>query len=149
MPELKILAIDQATKTGWCCGDDLYGEWNLKTLRDEDASMKLIRFRSKLIEVIDAQGINLLVYERTGGRFKNDIIASSKLVAVIEVLCLERGISYTAFSAKDIKVFATGKGTASKEMMIKAAKEKYGYEGTSDNTADAIHIYHYAKSMYK
>ena len=39
-----------------------------------------------------------------------------------------------------IKKHATGKGNASKEMMIEAARKKLGYKDDDDNEADALWI---------
>ena len=146
--QLKILAIDQATKAGWCCGDDLYGCWNLSTRKDESIGSKLLCFKAKLKEIIELENIGLVVYERVAGQHAAAIIHASKMVAIIETLCEESGIQYTAYSASEIKKFATGKGNANKGAMIKAAQEKYGYDGTDDNVADAIHIYQLAKQDY-
>jgi Holliday junction resolvasome RuvABC endonuclease subunit len=145
---MKILALDQASSCGWCCGKDLYGCWNLNTLKDESQGMKMIRFRSKLKEIIESENIELVVYERVAGFHKNSIIHASKMVAIIETFCEENNIAYKAFSATEIKKFATGKGNANKEAMIKAATSKYNYTGINDNEADAIHLYHYAKSQF-
>lgn len=144
----KILALDQASNCGWCCGKDLYGVWDLNTRKDESSGMKMIRFRSKLKEVVTAEGINLIVYERVAGFHKNSIIHAAKMVAIIETFCEENQIAYVAFSATEIKKFATGKGNAKKEQMIIAAGSKYGYTGNDDNEADAIHLYHLTKSVY-
>lgn len=146
--QLKILAIDQASSCGWCCGDDLYGCWNLTTRRDESIGSKLLRFKAKLKEIINLEQIGLIVYERVAGQHATAIIHASKMVAIIETLCEEIGIQYTAYSATEIKRFATGKGNANKDAMVKAAQEKYGYDGTDDNIADAIHIYQLAKQNY-
>jgi len=144
--EIRILAIDQASKCGWCIGDDVYGTWDFSTKKDESQGMKMLRFRAKLREVCDLEKINVISYERVAGFHKSSLIHSAKMVAMIETFCEENGIEYRSFSASEIKKFATGKGNANKDAMIKAAKEKYGYEGDDDNTADAIHIYHLTKS---
>ncbi len=145
---MKILAIDQASDCGWAISKDIYGTWDLKTRKDESIGMKLLRFRSKLKEVCDTEKIDVIVYERVAGQFKASIIHAAKLVAIIESYCEEHGIEYKAYSAKEIKSFATGKGNAGKPAMIAAAKEKYGYDGESDNEADALHILHLAQQEF-
>lgn len=142
---MNILAIDQASNCGWAISKEIYGTWDLTTRKDESIGMKLLRFRSKLKEICDTEHIELIVYERVAGQFKASIIHAAKLVAIIESYCEENGINYKAYSAKEIKLFATGKGKAGKPLMIQAAKEKYGYDGTDDNIADALHILHLAK----
>jgi Holliday junction resolvasome RuvABC endonuclease subunit len=71
------------------------------------------------------------------------------MVAIIETFCIEHGINYTAFSASEIKKFATGKGNANKDAMVKAAHDKYGYTGKDDNIADALHILHLAMKTFQ
>jgi len=146
---IKILAIDQASKCGWAISNNIYGEWDLKTRKDESSGMKGLRFKSKLKEICELEKIELIVYERIAGRFKNALIHSAKLVAIIETYCEDNNINYRAYSAKEIKLFATGKGGASKQQMIKHAHDKLGYIGDSDNEADALWILHLAKDEYK
>lgn len=145
---IKILAIDQATKCGWCCGLDLNGVWDLTTKKDESTGMKLLRFKSKLREVYEKEKIDIVVYERVAGLYKNSIIHSAKMAGIIESFCEENNIQYRAYSAAEIKKFATGKGNANKQKMIEAA-QKYGIEIIDDNHADALHIYHLALQDFK
>jgi len=142
-----ILAIDQASNCGWAINNQIYGCWDLTTRRDEDSGMKMIRFRNKLKEICEAESVDIIVYERVAGQHKSSIIHSSKMVAIIEVFCKDNGLNYAAFSAKEIKQYATGKGNANKEAMVNAAK-KYGYEGDNDNIADALHIWNLAQEIY-
>jgi Holliday junction resolvasome RuvABC endonuclease subunit len=145
----KILAMDPASKFGWAITDNLYGEWDLTTRKDESMGMKLIRFRSKLDELYNLQKFDLIVYERPAGKHTNPIIHQSKLIAVIEEWCELNKIPYRAYSAGEIKKFATGKGNAGKPMMIESAKEKYDCSKLTDNEADALHLLHLAKQEYK
>lgn len=137
---MKVLALDIASTTGWCLDKGIYGTWDFKTRRDESMGMKLIRFRAKLKEVHELENIEIMIYERPAGRHASSVIHQAKLIAVMEEFCEEKGIEYRAYSAKEIKSFATGKGNAGKPAMIKAAKDKYGYTGSDDNEADAIHL---------
>ena len=57
-----ILALDVATHCGWAISKEIYGVWDLTPKRDESKGMKLIRFRSKLLEVIEANRISLIVF---------------------------------------------------------------------------------------
>ncbi|MDF3076155.1 MAG: crossover junction endodeoxyribonuclease RuvC [Sphingobacteriaceae bacterium] len=142
---MKILSIDQASNCGWCT-QNAYGCWDFTTRKDESSGMKMLRFRAKLAEVCKLEDISVIVYERVAGFHKNSIIHASKMVAIIETFCEEQGINYRAYSAAEIKKYATGKGNANKDKMIEAAGLKYGYTGSNDNEADAIHLYHLAKS---
>ena len=135
---IRILSLDIASVTGWAVSETEYGTWDFKTRKDESMGMKLIRFRSKLNEVLQLINFNLIVYERAAGRFKAAIIHEAKMIGLVEEWCEESKIAYRAYSATEIKKFATDKGNAGKPLMIAAAKEKLGYEGNDDNEADAL-----------
>ncbi len=142
---MNILSLDVATHCGWCT-DTTSGVWDLSIKRDESSGMRLIRFKSKLREVCNLEEINLVTFERSAGFHKNALIVQAELHGVLKIFCEENSIPYRAFSAAEIKKFATGKGNANKEAMVKAAREKYGYAGSDDNEADAIHIFKLTKS---
>ena len=59
-------------------------------------------------------------------------------LSTLQVYCEERNIPYRGIPAGTIKKHATGKGNASKQMMIDAAREKLGYTGDDDNEVDAL-----------
>lgn len=139
----RLLALDVATNTGFCCSAGS-GTWDLRPKRDESAGMRLIRFKAKLNEVVKADDIKLIVFERSAGFHQNAVIVQSELHGVLKLFCEENGIEYKAYSASEIKRFATGKGNAKKDAMIDAAKSKYGINVIDDNHADALHIYHFA-----
>lgn len=136
-----VLALDVATTTGWKT-PTASGTWNLKPNRGESESMRVVRFKSKVREMIAMEGVTLISYERPAGMHKSSIMVASEMVGVLKDLTVELGIDLACYSASEIKKFATGKGNAKKDAMIEAAKEKYGYTGDSDDEADAIHLYH-------
>jgi Holliday junction resolvasome RuvABC endonuclease subunit len=145
---VKILSLDVASTTGWAISRLEYGTWDFKTRKDESMGMKLIRLRSKLEEVKQLMDFNLIVYERPAGRFKNAIIHEAKLLGLIEEWCETNSVAYRSYSATEIKMFATGKGSAGKPAMIKAAKDKLGYTGNDDNEADALWMLELANKEY-
>ena len=106
--------------------------------------MRVVRFKSKVKELIELEGINIIAYERPAGMHKASIMVASEMVGVLKYLCIEKGIELACYSATEIKKFATDKGNANKEQMIEAAK-KLGYNPKDDNEADAIHLYLLAK----
>ncbi len=136
---MKILAIDIATKTGWKT-ESASGIWDLKPNRGESEGMRVVRFKSKVREMITMEAITLVSYERPAGRFKSSIMVASEMVGVLKDLCIEVGVDLACYSATEIKKFATGKGNCGKPEMIKAAKA-LGYSPEDDNEADAIHLY--------
>jgi Holliday junction resolvasome RuvABC endonuclease subunit len=146
---LKILALDPATHCGWAISREVYGVWNLSIRKDESDGMRLIRFKSKLLELIEIEHINLVVFERPAGRNARGVITQSELQGITKTECIRLGIAYRAYSSKEIKVMATGKGGCGKPAMIQAAKDRLGYTGDNDNEADALWLLELAKSEYK
>ena len=134
-----ILGLDVATHTGWATLT-ASGEWDFTPKRDESKGMRLIRFKAKLKEICDAEDIKVITYERVSGFHKNALIVAGELTGVLKLFCEERGIEYRAYSAAEIKKFASKSGKASKADMVRLAKEKYEMEGNSDNQADALHL---------
>ena len=137
----KILALDIATHCGWAT-ETASGVWDFTLKRGESYGIRVVRFKAKVRELIDLESVEIISYERVAGIHKAAIIVASEMVGVLHDLCIEKGVLITAYSASEIKKFATGKGNANKAAMVQAAKEKYGYLGTSDDEADAIHLYH-------
>ena len=146
--ELRILALDPATHCGYAINHRLYGVWDLTAKRDESVGMRLIRLRAKLNEILISEKINLVVFERPGGRFKASIIVQSEIQGQIKTICEDHKIAYRAYSSTEIKKYATGKGNAGKPAMIQAAKDKLGYPGKNDNEADALWLLELAKHDY-
>lgn len=143
---MNILAIDPATQCGWAVDKFVFGVWDLKPKRDESKGMRLIRLRSKLQEIHDTQKLDIIVFERPGGRYKAAIITQSEIQGVIKMFCEDNGIEYRAYSSSEIKKHATGKGNAGKPLMIKSAWEKLDYMGNDDNEADALWLLDLAKT---
>lgn len=137
---MNILAIDPATVCGWATSDGNYGTWDLSIRKDESAGMKWLRFQSKLhtIRKNYIDGIQVVVYERPGGRHAGALIHHAKLVGILESFCADMGIEYRGYSASEIKKLATGKGNASKQDVLLAAQTKLNYVGDDYNEADAL-----------
>ena len=144
---MNILALDVATKTGFATRNTS-GTWNLTPKRDSSGGMRLIEFEKRVKDICATDGINLVVFERSAGFHKSALIVQAELHGVLKAFCERNNIEYRAYSAGEIKKFATGKGNAKKPQMIAAAEEKYKVTVIDDNHADALHLYHLAKKDY-
>jgi Holliday junction resolvasome RuvABC endonuclease subunit len=145
---MNILALDVATKTGWC-SNEAHGVWDFKLKRDESSGMRLIRFKAKLQELFKLDKPDLVVFEMTAGRYKAALIVQSELHGVLKETCENHDIPYKSYPAKEIKKFATGNGNASKEKMIKAVKDQMEIEPIDDNHADALWLWELAAEDHK
>jgi len=147
---LNILALDQATKCG--IAYELIGQdpktklWDLSKKTSESNGVKWLRFETRLRVFIDTNNIQIIGYELPSGQHMGAKIHSAKLIAIIEKVAEEKGIEYVEFSSTSIKKFATDKGNAKKEQMVKSAQDLLGYDGEDDNEADALWMLHLMKS---
>lgn len=144
MKNVKLLALDIATKTGWKTST-ASGVWDLKPNRGESEGMRVVRFRSKVRELIVLEGITIVSYERPAGMHKGSIMVASEMIGVLKDLCIELSVDLACYSASEIKKHATGKGNANKDAMIAKAVE-LGFSPKDDNEADAIHLYNLSLS---
>lgn len=154
---MKILALDPATQCGWAyrdtkSGDPVSGTWDLSTRRDESGGMKLIRFRSKLDEILKL-GIDLIVFEAARNHapgMQGALIHQAQLQAVVQVFAEDNKIDYRGYSPSEIKKLATGRGNAKKEDVMAAVNHRLSdCRVISDhNEADAIALLHLAQQEY-
>jgi len=148
---LNIAAFDQATICGVSYELEGTGEpkvelWDLNIKSKESQGMKWIRFDARVRKFLAKHEIDVVAYELPAGRNIKPIIHSSKLIGIIEKVCVELGVEYIEFSASSIKKFATFNGNAGKPLMVEYAKKLWDYQGEDDNESDALHILHYLKS---
>lgn len=144
---MKILALDIATKTGWCT-QSASGTWDFSLKRGESYGMRVVKFKAAVREMINLEGITLVSYERPAGLHKSSIMVASEMVGVLHDLCIEMKVEVTNYAATEIKKHATGIGNAGKPLMIAKAKE-LGFNVADDNQADAIHLYRLTKDYLK
>ena len=138
---MKILSVDPGTTAGWCTGSDTNGIWKCAAKSYESAGMRLIKFRSSMKEVVEAERIELIVYEKPGGRNYTGVKAHANFEGIIQEFCLDNKIEYKGYSASEIKKYITGKGNANKPAVIAAVYEKTNIKILDDNHADAIALY--------
>jgi len=138
-----ILALDIATTTGWAM-HSASGVWKLTLKKDESKGMRLIRFRSKLVELYSLHKFRLVVFEALAIYTKFPNFVAAEMQGVLKLFCTENNIDYKAYTVAEVKKFATGNGNASKDKMIAACRANYGVEPEDDNHADALHVYHLA-----
>ncbi len=147
-----ILAIDPGTHAGWAHmlnGSRSSGTWNFQTKTKtksrpaEPKHFRLLHANTSLQYHCDTWGFpDLIVCEDAAGftRGKSAVEASHKFRAVVELFCAVKNIKLLYVQPADVKRWATGKGNADKEEMLAVARERFGYQGSDDNEADAILI---------
>ena len=141
---MNILALDLGTSTGWAIKGDSgikSGSVNFATKRNEGGGMRYLRFRRWLDSI--NTGITEIHFEevrRHAGTQAAHVYGG--LMGTLTAWCEENSIPYSSVPVGTIKRAATGKGNATKEQMIEAAK-RLGYNPADDNEADALALLHF------
>jgi crossover junction endodeoxyribonuclease RuvC len=149
-----ILALDLGSSCGFALSDEannflLSGTWELKNSRHEGGGSRYLRFNQTLwdlhvLHTCTNAPIARVYYELVRRHAGTDAAhVYGGLLAILTSFCEEHGIAYEGVPVGTIKKFWTGKGNASKEMMIAQAVER-GHDVDDDNEADAIAILYWA-----
>jgi Holliday junction resolvasome RuvABC endonuclease subunit len=146
-----ILSLDLATQTGWAyssAGLVTSGSEGFQLKKKDGPGVRFLKFRSWLRDQIEIVKPELIVFEEVM-RWSSGAAAKCYcgLLAILQTECEAKGISYEGVHVGTIKKAATKNGAASKEQMIKAAKDR-GYKPQDDNEADAIHLLHIYLDRY-
>ena len=145
---MRILAIDPGTKCGWAIDAQHSGVWNLKPNKFDSGGMRFVELYSQIANEIS--NIDLIVYERVerhSATYAAHIYGG--IIAVIHGIAEEHLIPYKGIPVGTIKKYATGKGSAKKEAMIRSAQLIFrGVDIKDDNHADALCLLAYAHDTY-
>ena len=145
------LALDLGAATGWCVGtlaSHISGEWSMKGGRFEGGGMRFVHMRRYLNDIHAGYPDLARVYYEEVRRHAG-VSASHAYggyLATLTAWCEDKEIPYSGLPVGSIKSYWTGKGNASKEMMIAECEDR-GYAPKTDNIADAIAIFHYSWSL--
>ena len=154
MPSKTVLAIDPGTHCGWCVGQGSVvasGVWNLKGGRHEGGGMRYVHLLYHLRNVCAvAYQPDIIVYEEVRGHKGTDAAQIyGGIIATITAFCEEQHIPYEGIPVGTIKKYATGKGNASKQMMVEAAQARWPDANIiDDNEADARWLWAYAETIH-
>ena len=146
-----ILALDCATKTGWCLWDKgkivESGTEDFSKKRGESNGMLFLNFRIWLTKML-LRNVALVIYEQAHHRGGAATEICVNLTGRVQEMCDELKIEYTTVHSNTLKKWATGFGHADKgEMMVRAGIE-LGRRPVDDNEADAVILAAYASETY-
>jgi hypothetical protein len=152
---MKILALDCATKTGWCLLDESgkiieSGVQDFSKRRGESNGLVFLRFRNWLGKLIEFRpnGVGLLVYERAHMRGGAATELCVGLQTRVQEAAAERSIESLPVPSTTLKKWATGSGHAGKVDMMRKSQEYLGRPPEDDNEADAVLLGMYAFNEY-
>ena len=159
-----IIGLDLGTKCGWAVlsngvlsekGARLgSGTWDFSVKRHEGGGMRYVRFANALRELLskwsfacitNGDSVHVAFEEVRRHRGVSAAHVYGGLMATLQAVLEDREskIPYISIPVGTIKKHATGKGNASKEQMITAAKKQWqveGWELKDDNEADALWV---------
>lgn len=142
---MKILSLDLATKTGWATNIPRQsGVQTFDVKRGESPGMRFLRCRAWLGEMLKLLGgIDLICFEQAHHRGGAATACCVGLISQVQAFTAEHDIELMAVHTGELKRWATGKGNANKEEMIKAAQQR-GWSPQDDNEADAALLLEHA-----
>ncbi len=144
-----ILCLDLGTTTGWAIQAPnnriTSGTLSFKNSRFEGGGMRYVKFTQWLASLnTHAAPIAQVYFEEVRRHLGVDAAhAYGGFLAHLSSWCESHHIAYKGVPVGTIKRHATGKGNASKAMMI-AAAERRGHKPNDDNEADALAILYWA-----
>lgn len=176
---MNILALDLGTTTGWAYRDPATGRLvasstELMTKREIAAQAKIrmdrrqdgriLRFWERLNQFFRAYPVDWLVFEDVQfakSRMQAHLWASFR--TTVWLFAAERGLKVECLSTDRLKLFATGSGIATKELMAawlprKCSEVRFfdnalrlvdGNEILDDNAVDAAHLLLWSESVLK
>lgn len=162
---MRILALDQSSRTGWAIGEErsnakyLFGSFRMP--KRDDIGERLVIFRDGLVNLIETYKPDIVAYESTffpvqnqpkkpGQKGASFNVSTIKFLHNLEGVLIETTARYSLptehFPSSSWRVSALGYGrlpagslTDFKKLMIVRAKT-LGYAVKDDNEADAIGI---------
>ena len=146
---MNILALDLGTKCGYASAKNS-GVFNLKPSTHESTGQRYQTFARLLREYMSIHLIDFVVYEEVHAHIGVEAAhVYGGLMAILQMICIERGVEYKGVSVQAIKKHATGKFNADKKSMVKSAVLKFPKINViDDNHADALHLLDYAISCF-
>ncbi len=152
--DMRSIAFDLGTTTGFATFSDgviTSGTFSNANKRFEGGGMRYLRFRQQITEMILLTKPNVVFFEEVRRHLSTDSAhVYGGMMAMLTSVCEEHAIPYKGIPVGTIKKFATGKGNANKEAMLKAAKDKFTDQNIfDDNQADALWILACGREEFK
>ncbi len=123
------------------------GTVSFKNSRFEGGGMRYLKFKKFLEDVYENMKFECVFFEEVRRHQGVDAAhAYGGFLSHLTAWCEEKQIPYQGVPVGTIKKHATGKGNASKDMMIKAARDR-GHQPADDNEADAINLLYWAMAQ--
>lgn len=139
---MAILALDLGTSLGFALFKDgkfISGTKKLGTSKEKFGA-RFHEFRTWLLKIIEKHNIDVVYFERVYGHKGVEAAhCYGGFLYMLASVCFQQNILCIGLTVQAIKKFMTGKGNATKDEMIAAARRK-GFNPIDDNESDAIAV---------
>ena len=137
----RVAAFDLGNVTGWALlidGKILSGYVSLSKTSDSPG-MKFLKWRGFLRKMHDAcGGWDAVFYERAFQKGGYAAHAWGGYQAILQGFCDETRVPYSSISAAQVKMYATGIGSASKDLVLLRVRERWSPSVVNTNESDAL-----------
>jgi Holliday junction resolvasome RuvABC endonuclease subunit len=146
MSTVRVLGLDLSKRgTGWAFrspgGLVSSGVQAFHVARDESPGMLFVRFRRWLNDLCRTWEPDLVAYERPFHRGGSSTEILIGFATRVQEVCAAREIEHAVVPPSTLKLFATGRGNASKTTMVAAARRRWPDERIqTDDQADALWV---------
>lgn len=137
---MRILSLDVSTKTGYALIDEngKIESSGVIRIKYKSRGEAIHLFYDEIRFLVDITNPSLIVIEKPFFRGSGSRLLTS-FCGLIEMIAYRYNLIFKEVHNAEIKKFMTGKGHATKDMMINKIKE-LGYSPQDDNEADAISL---------
>lgn len=154
--EFRVLGIDQALRNVGIClnGSGALEGLVFRELKSRGAQ-RLSNLRRRILASVDGFKPRLIAFEGYSIDSTNRPFDLGEIGGILRVEFLDRGYPFIVVPPKTLKKFATGSGSASKERVMAAVLERYGFDTDNNDIADAValskfaEVYLFGKSKYR
>ena len=139
---MTLLALDLGANLGFAIykGEKFISGTKKLGTSKEKFGARFHEFRTWLLKIIEKHNIDAIYFERVHGHKGVEAAhCYGGFMYMLASVCFQRNIPCNGLKVQEIKKFMTGKGNATKDEMIAAAKRK-GFNPETDDEADAIAI---------
>lgn len=105
-------------------------------------------FRDRIMLIVLQDNINLVAIEGYSYGSANQAHQLGELGGVVRIALTDNQVPWIELQPSTVKKLATGKGNAGKNAMLVTAVKRLGYEGESNDEADALWLLEAAKQHY-
>lgn len=151
---MKVLGLDISTKTG-CVVVDFSNPTRPSTPHDTEINFQKLSglercssIAGAILEVVDEHKPSVAVIEGYGYANSNTLVTLVEIGTVVRYFLRQIGMPYIVVAPNSLKKFVTGKGTASKELIILHVFQRWGYSATTNNIADAYGLAMMGGALY-